>query len=853
MGVVDRRVIGLAASLGIAMSLVLYSVSQVHPDTLTTPETNAHSPQHHRKGVDEPSVYRAIVSPHWLRNATQFWYRNDLPGDSREFIFVDAESGTRRLAFDHAAIAQRIGATDALQLPIERLRYSDDGRRVMLVGEQQQWQLDLQTGTLDEQPLDHEPHGLLPVASSSRSVRTGTESEISFDNQTDASVQLYWIDRHGARQPYGQIAGRTRKSQHTYDGHVWLIANEKGETLAVFAAVDNPAVANITAEFRPQPSKSRSGQRRQRTPNPNLSPDEQWIASIKDDNVYLRPVASDGLAFALSDDGSKHHAYRHIHWSPDSKTLIAWRVKPGAQKEVHLIESSPQGGGRARLRSRPYCLPGDEIARYELNLFDVASQRQTKPVVDEFEHEWVRPQIGWLTDQRHFVWSQADRGHQRFRIFQVDVQSGEVQTLVDEKSDTFIWTAHMEMLDLKLVNLLTTTDEIIYVSERDGWRHLYLVDALAGGIKNQITQGDFVVRGIDFIDEEKREIWFHAGGLNPGQDPYFLHYYRINFDGTELVALTEGNGHHQVEFSPDRRFLIDRWSRVDAPPMHALRRVSDGKLVCHLEAADSTELQASGWQTPEVFVAKARDGQTDIWGIVCRPRNFNPAKKYPVIENVYAGPHGAYVPKSFSSRRMFATLTDLGFVVVQLDAMGTAFRSKAFHDLCWKNLKDAGFEDRILWHKAVSAKYPWYDISRVGIYGTSAGGQNAAGAVLFHSEFYDAAVANCGCHDNRMDKASWNEQWMGYPVGPQYAASSNIDNASKLGGKLFLIVGEADTNVPPESTLRFVDSLIRADKDFEMLVCPGENHGTRGPARDYVERRQQEFFVRHLQGTANDE
>ena len=212
--------------------------------------------------------------------------------------------------------------------------------------------------------------------------------------------------------------------------------------------------------------------------------------------------------------------------------------------------------------------------------------------------------------------------------------------------------------------------------------------------------------------------------------------------------------------------------------------MADGKLVCELEKADISELEASGWQSPEVFVAKGRDGKTDIWGIISRPRNFDPSKKYPVIENIYAGPHSSYVPKTFSAASRWAALNDLGFIVVQMDGMGTANRSKAFHDVCWQNLGDAGFPDRILWHQARRQKVSVLRHSRVGIYGSSAGGQNAAGAVLFHPEFYKVAVAACGCHDNRMDKASWNEQWMGYPVGPQYAESSNIENAGKLRGKL---------------------------------------------------------------------
>ncbi len=279
--------------------------------------------------------------------------------------------------------------------------------------------------------------------------------------------------------------------------------------------------------------------------------------------------------------------------------------------------------------------------------------------------------------------------------------------------------------------------------------------------------------------------------------------------------------------------------------MHELRRASDGKLICKLEEADIADLRASGWTPPEVFVAKGRDGKTDIWGIICRPRQFDPNKKYPVIEQIYAGPQGSFTPKTFSPARRFASLTDLGFVVVQMDGMGTANRSKAFHDVCWKNLKDAGFPDRILWHQAVAKKYPWYDITRVGITGGSAGGQNSTGAMLFHPEFYKAAVSGCGCHDNRMDKASWNEQWMGYPVGPQYAESSNIDNAYKIRGKLLLIVGEMDTNVPPESTYRLVDALIRANKDFDYLAVPNANHGMGGA---YGTRRMQDFFVKNLQG-----
>jgi uncharacterized protein (DUF885 family)/dienelactone hydrolase len=265
-----------------------------------------------------------------------------------------------------------------------------------------------------------------------------------------------------------------------------------------------------------------------------------------------------------------------------------------------------------------------------------------------------------------------------------------------------------------------------------------------------------------------------------------------------------------------------------------------------LEDADISEAVERGDYRPaEVFSAKGRDGKTDIWGIIVRPRDFDPNKKYPVVEDIYAGPQGSFVPKTFGGGNRYQAMADLGFIVVKIDGMGTANRSKAFHDECWHDLKDAGFADRILWMKAAAEKYPYMDLSRVGVHGGSAGGQNAMAALLFHPEFYKVAVAGCGCHDNRMDKSSWNEQWMGYPVGPQYSECSNIDNAWRLEGKLLLIVGELDDNVPVESTFRTVDALIRADKDFDFIMVPGAGHGMGG---NYGSRRMREFFQEHLLG-----
>jgi hypothetical protein len=575
----------------------------------------------------------------------------------------------------------------------------------------------------------------------------------------------------------------------------------------------------------------------------DISADGKWRAYIHEHNVYVRAASGEEQPIQLSTDGKTDNRYQSVYWAANSNNLISFRVQPDKVGQVHLIESAPSEGGRAKLQTRQYALPGDKFTTHEMNWFDLKKQLQVKPAVGLIDFR--NPRRRWTPSGGFARYQKIDRGHQRLRVIEVDVFSGTTRNIIDEVSDTFIWTEHVQNLGVPLVNWLKQTNEIIYLSEQDGWRHLYLIDVASGKTKNQITQGEYLVRAVDRIDEEKRQIWFRGSGKNAKQDPYFIQYYRVNFDGSGLTALTEGDGDHQIAYSPDHEFIIDSYSRVDMAPVHELRRVRNGHLVCQLEQADTQALEATGWKPPEVFSAKGRDGETDIWGVIYRPQDFDPNKVYPVLEHMYAGPHSSYVPKQFSPGNRYLSMTDLGFVVVKMDGMGTANRSKAFHDVCWQNLKDAGFPDRILWHQSVAEKYRWYDTSRVGIYGGSAGGQSSTGALLFHPEFYKVAVSSCGCHDNRMDKASWNEQWMGYPVGPHYAASSNIDNAHHLRGKLMLIVGELDKNVPPESTMRLAAALIRANKDFDLIVIPGGGHGDGGP---YGDRRRKDFFRKHLLG-----
>ena len=576
---------------------------------------------------------------------------------------------------------------------------------------------------------------------------------------------------------------------------------------------------------------------------PRKSPDGKWVALVRNANVYLRPVDSaQGRGRYLSTDGAESNAYtqRSLVWSPDSKRLAAYRVRPGYQRVVHFVESSPEDQLQPRYSERLYSKPGDVLDQAQPVVFDIAAQHQTFVDNTLFPNAYDVSALAWRRDGRALTFEYNQRGHQVYRVVEIDAATGKTRALIDEQSPTFFeYSAKKYRYDL------ADGHEIVWMSERDGWNHLYLYDGATGRVKRQITKGAWVVRGVDTVDTLSRQIWFRASGVEANTDPYFVHAYRINIDGTGLLRITEGDGTHAVSWSPDMQYYVDSWSRVDQPMVAELHRTSDRSLVMPLERADASALLATGWKPPEVFVSKARDGRSDIWGIVIRPMNFDPGRTYPVVENIYAGPHGSFVPKSFTAQAGMQAIAELGFVVVQIDGMGTSNRSKAFHDVAWKNLADAGFPDRILWQQALAAKYPYIDVSRVGIYGTSAGGQSAMGALLFHPEFYKVAVSSAGAHDNRMDKIWWNEQWMGWPVGPEYAASSNVDNAYRLQGKLMLLVGEMDRNVDPSSTMQVVNALIKAGKSFDLLVIPGADHTSGG---DYGDRRRWDFLVHHLLG-----
>ncbi|MEO6788589.1 MAG: prolyl oligopeptidase family serine peptidase, partial [Chthoniobacteraceae bacterium] len=634
-------------------------------------------------------------------------------------------------------------------------------------------------------------------------------------------------------------------------GHVWIVENETHERFGVFEAHEGGGDAIVDGSRKN--AKARGENKSAGAPSPRselLDLKSPWSGFVRDNNVWLRNRDTHEEV-QLSHDGKKDDAYREpVLISPDGTRAVAMRVTPEQEHLVYFVESSPKDQVQPKLHSHQYLKPGDRIRHERPFLFDL--EKREPIAVDDalFANPWSISDLRWQPDSAQFTFLYNQRGHQVLRIVGVDAKSGVAHTLVEEKSATFV-----DYSQKTWFRWLDATGELLWMSERDGWNHIYLFDAKTGALKNQITKGEWAVRGVVRVDEAKRQIWLRVAGVKPEQDPYYVHFARVNFDGSGFTLLTDGDGTHAprkgdsdggLALSPNGRWLVDTYSRVDMPPVTELRDAETGKLVCVLEKADASALNAAGWTTPERFTTKGRDGKTDILGIIIRPSNFDPAKKYPVVEEIYAGPHGYFVPKEWGRELRQHAIAELGFIVVQIDGMGTNWRSRAFHDVAWRNLKDAGFPDRIAWMRAAAATRPWMDLTRVGIYGGSAGGQSALAGLLHHGDFYKVGVADCGCHDNRMDKIWWNEAWMG-EVGPWYAENSNVTHAAKLTGKLMLIVGELDTNVDPASTMQVVNALENANKDFDLVVMTGSNHGAAESA--YGSRRRADFLVRHLLGT----
>lgn len=574
--------------------------------------------------------------------------------------------------------------------------------------------------------------------------------------------------------------------------------------------------------------------------DPVFSPDRKKKAYIKNDNVYV--CDSNGKnERALSNDGTQGNYYSsYIKWSPDGQYVCTNKIRPAEKRFVYYVESSPKNQLQPILHKQEYAKPGDEL-RFKLPCaFNVETGKASIPETTLFSKQYDLYGPYWNKEGNKILFTYNERGHKYYRLLEMDPATSEVRTIVEENSPTFV------NYNRTYQHFLEDGKQLIWMSERDNWAHLYMIDVVKGKVKHQITKGEWVVRRVLKVDEPNQAIYFTASGVNPDEDPYHVHYYKIGFDGKNMVSLTPQDGNHSAVFNHDYTMLIDKYSKVNEAPITMVTAINKDNTITSQEVAhaDISKIKDAGWVAPEIFVAPGRDGKTPMWGIIQRPTNFDPNKKYPIVEYIYSGPGDAYTPKSFNPYNWNMTaLAELGFIVVQLDAMGTSYRGKKFEEVCYKNLKDAGFPDRMEWIKAAAKKYPYMDSTRVGIFGASAGGQEAMAAVLFHPDFYKAAYSSCGCHDNRMDKIWWNEQWMSYPIDSSYVESSNVENAHKLSRPLMLVVGELDDNVDPASTMQVVNALIKANKDFELVVLPGVGHSM---GERFGEHKRYDFFVRHL-------
>jgi dipeptidyl-peptidase 4 len=606
----------------------------------------------------------------------------------------------------------------------------------------------------------------------------------------------------------------------------------------------------------------KSNPQRPENPFETMSPNKRWAAFVKDHNLYLRDTST-GTILQLTQDGVPGWDYatplpslrlmvdQHtedvqqpaaVFWSPDSTKFVTYRIDSRNSGRFTSIQFVPPDQLRPRAFTYVYPLPGEVLAKAAPIIFDVQSGKrievQTAPLELPFQDG---PGFDWFSDGKSFYYDYDERGYKAKELRIVDGSTGEQKVLIREQSDTYVDPGET------FYHFADEIEEILWSSERDGWNHLYLYNGKTGQLENQITRGNWVVREIEHVDEKDRIAYFLANGREKGEDPYQTHLYSVGLDGKDLRLLSAENANHSVSMSPDGTFFVDSYSRSDLPGEAVLRRSKDGSEIRVLEKADASGLLATGWKFPEPFQGKAADDMTDVYGLIWRPSNFDASKKYPIIEQVYTGPQGFFVPKTFASSLRLQSMAELGFIVVMVDGRGTTGRSRAFHQFSYRNLGGA-FEDHVALIKQMAERYPYMDLTRVGIYGTSAGGYGAAHALLMFPDFYKVGVTISGDHDARLDKAWWNELYQGYPLQDDYVSQSNVTMAGRLKGHLLMEHGDIDDNVHPVGTMRFVDALMKANKSFDMLFVPNMFHGESGDHALYLVRRRWDYFVQYLLG-----
>lgn len=598
-----------------------------------------------------------------------------------------------------------------------------------------------------------------------------------------------------------------------------------------------------------------------------LSPDGRRAAFIRDYNLWVRDVTT-GAETQLTSDGVKDYGYATndagwtrsdapvVVWSPDSRKLASFRHDARGVGEMYYVNTVV---GHPTLTTHKYPLPGDEkifsierlvidVEERKITRFDMPADPHRSSLCDHVVCGGTWADVEWSPDSREVAFVSTSRDHKREDLRVADAATGRVRDILAERAETFFESGQGR------VNwrYLPASSEVIWFSRKDDYGHLYLHDAGTGFQKSRITTGEGNVAQVLRVDEKARTIYFVGNGKEPGRDPYFRHFYRISFDGKGQTLLTPEDADHTIDLSPSGRYFVDAYSRPDAPPVIVLRD-AEGDVVLPLERGDITRLEAAGWKPPVPITVKARDGRTDLYGLLYRPTNFDPAKRYPIINHIYPGPQtGSVGSRSFSASRGDAmAIAELGFVVVQIDGMGTPWRSRTFHEAYYGNMGDNTLPDQVAGMKELASRHPWIDLDRAGIYGHSGGGFATAAAMFRYPDFFKVGVSQAGNHDNRIYEDDWAEKWQGLLVEradgtSNYDDQANQTHAKNLKGKLLIAHGTMDTNVPVYNTLLVVNELIRHNKDFDLILYPNRGHGFGN--EPYMVRRRWDYFVRHLLG-----
>lgn len=595
--------------------------------------------------------------------------------------------------------------------------------------------------------------------------------------------------------------------------------------------------------------------------NSAISPDGHNMVYLENDNLYLKDLKNGSVA-QLSFNGSKSYIYGSYYgwsevmtgedaeptpqftaqWSPDSKKILTQIMDAQKGEKMYLLNWSIDTMYRPVLLSYYRSSPGDsDDVDYIPVIYDASTHKMIKIDLPPLPH-YLGVSLYWTKDSKHLYGLYYHRGYKKLDVIEVNPETGKVRTVFTDSSKTYIeYNTQFRYLEDQGIAFIT--------SEKSGWNQIYRIDWNTGKIQ-PITHGNYVVKNILSVDTAHKEIYFTASGKGKGVNPYFNSLYKIHFDGSDLTLLTPEPVNHEVFLSPGDEYFVDNRSTVTKPTISLLRSTKDGRILMRIDSADIIDLLAMGWHHPQIFTATARDGKTTIYGALWKPTNFDPRHHYPLIDYSYTGPQASVFPNTFS-KGLFSfyysaqALAELGFIVMQVDGLGSAGRSKVFHNWSYENMGN-NLKDHVLAIKQLGRKYSWIDTTRVGIYGHSAGGYDAAHALMAFNNCYKVAVSESGDHDWRIEKAWWPEMYVGWPVDSVYWQQSNITMAPKLRGKLLLIHGGIDENVNPMETFKLCEALIKAGKYFDLLIIPSAHHGYPAAYQSYVNRKRWKYFVQNL-------